>query len=81
MWGRLPVLDYPITLYVSDVTRAWNTGNAEFCDHIGLFVTKYSNTKIVFHFGSTLGNYGGLHAGDHVTLTVLGATITSTASL
>ncbi len=73
--------DYPITLYVSDVTRAWNAGNSEFCNHIGLFVTSYSNTKIVFHFGSTLASYGGLHAGDQVTLTVLGATITSTASL
>ncbi len=73
--------DYPITLYVSDVTRAWNAGNSEFCNHIGLFVTKYSNTKIVFHFGSTLASYGGLRAGDQVTVTVLGTTITSTASL
>ncbi len=73
--------DYPITLYVSNVTRAWTAGNSEFCNHIGLYVTKYSNTKIVFHFGSTLASYGGLRAGDQVTLTVLGATIASTATL
>jgi predicted outer membrane repeat protein len=71
--------DYPNTIQATDVTRNWNAGNSEFCSHIGLFVTSYSGTKIIFHFGSTLGSFGGMHRGDKVEVTLFGTTTTITA--
>jgi hypothetical protein len=71
--------DYPNTLYVTDVTRSWTAGNSEDCNHIGLYVTSYSDTNIVFHFGKTLASYGGMHSGDKVEVTLFGTTTTITA--
>ena len=71
--------DYANTLYVSDLTRPWYAGDT--CDVLGLYVTSYSNTKIVFHFPSILNRYGGMQSGDKVTVTVLGVAKTITASV
>ncbi len=74
--------DYANTLHVSDFTRGWSAGqDSGTCSDVGLFVTSYSNTKVVFHFGSKLASSGGLRTGDQVTLSVLGATVTNTATL
>ena len=62
-------------LFVSDLTNPWNAGQT--CDAVGLVVTSYTNTKIVFSF--QIGIVGTLQAGDQVKVTVLGATKTVTA--
>ena len=65
-----------------DHTQKWHAGDADPCpDVIGLIVTTYSDSKIVFKFGSSLAAFRGLRAGDLVTLTVLGVAKTSTATL
>ena len=62
-------------LFVSDLTNSWNAGQT--CDPVGLTVTTYTNTKIVFAF--QIGIHGTLQTGDQVTVGVLGATKTVTA--
>jgi hypothetical protein len=75
--------DYANTLSVVDVTRSWDAGRylGATRDCIGLLVTKYSGTKIVFHFGNQLGCCGGMHKGDMVAVAVFGTTTTITAPL
>jgi hypothetical protein len=69
--------NYNNTIPVSDTTRNWVAGTG--CTFVGLFVTSYTNSKIVFHFGSNLSTFGGMKTGDKVTVTVLGAAKTVTA--
>jgi hypothetical protein len=71
--------DYTNTVHISDLTRHWHSGQV--CNYVGLFVTSYSNTKIVLHFGSKLVTDGGLQKGDNVAVTVLGATKTIRAPI
>jgi hypothetical protein len=75
--------DYSNTISVVNHTKNWNAGEvvSAACSYIGLVVTSYSNTKIVFKFGSDLAFFGGLKAGDSVTVTLLGVAKTFTAAV
>ena len=66
-----------------DHTQDWNAGKDDggACSQIGLIVNTYSNTKVVFTFGSSLAGSGGVKAGARVTVTLLGAAETFTAAM
>ena len=69
-------------LAVVNHTQDWNAGKKHggTCSQIGLIVNTYSNTKVVFTFGSSLAGSGGVTAGASVTVTLLGAAETFTAA-
>jgi hypothetical protein len=61
-------------LWFSDTTQGWTAGQAGDC--IGLIVTSWSSTNVVFGFGNEYANYPPVQAGDQVQLSVQGATFT-----
>ena len=65
-------------LVFQDLTESWGAGGAGDC--IGLFVTSWSSTKVVFTFDSEYASFGPIKAGDQIEVTILGATDTVTAS-
>jgi len=65
-------------LEFQDVTESW--GGGELGDCIGLLLTSWSSTKVVFAFGNEYANYGPINAGDQIEVTVQGATDTVLAS-
>ncbi len=65
-------------LEFQDLTESWGAGEAGDC--IGLVLTSWSSTKVVFTFGNEYANYGPITAGDQIEVTVQGATDTVTAS-
>jgi hypothetical protein len=69
------------SLWFDNHTGVWEAGNGADANLIGLLVSSYSATKIVFQFGSF---YGGdifsLHPGDSYTMHVRGATFDGVAS-
>ena len=71
------------TLTFVDHTQHWNAGKdgGGTCSQIGLMVNTYSNTEVVFTFGSSLAGSGGVKAGASVTVTLLGAAETFTAGM
>lgn len=73
-------LDYGSLLSFLDTTANWGAGRGNPGDCIGLVVTSYSPTQIVFGFGSGYSGLGfSLNNGNHYALNVLGASFTSTA--
>ena len=77
--------DYgPAGLWFSDKTKGWTAGqykpkqNAGY-DCIGLLVSEFTGTQIVFTFGSYYGQYGPLQPGDKWRLHVRGATASGKA--
>jgi hypothetical protein len=63
--------DYgPSGLWFKDATRGWTAGQTGDC--IGLVVTSYTSTKIVYQFGADYPNFGPVTAGDSYTLSVRG---------
>jgi hypothetical protein len=65
-------------LELQDVTESW--GGGELGDCIGLLLTSWSSTKVVFTFGNEYANYGPINAGDQIEVTVQGVTDTVPAS-
>ena len=65
-------------LVFQDLTGSWGAGGAGDC--IGLFVTSWSSTKVVFTFDSEYASFGPIKAGDQIEVTILGATDTVIAS-
>src|SRR5262249_32513711 len=67
--------DYGNSLWIYDSTGVWNAGNSnpQF-DYIGLLVSTYTDSEIVYTFGSAYPTYGSLNQGDACTVTVLDAT-------
>jgi putative transposon-encoded protein len=65
-------------LIFQDLTESWGAGEAGDC--IGLLVTSWSSTKVVFTVGNEYANYGPIKAGDQIKVTVQGANDTVTAS-
>jgi hypothetical protein len=59
-------------LSFGDVTQGWTAGQAGDC--IGLTITSWSSTQVVFGFGNEYGNYPPVQAGDQVNVEVQGAT-------
>jgi hypothetical protein len=66
--------DYAANFSFSDTTGNWQAGKSSPCAFTGLVISSYSNTKIVFSFGSTYPTFGALNPGDNYTITLLGAT-------
>ena len=73
--------DYDNNLYFSD---GWGAGQGAgpFGDCTGLFISSYSDTQVVFTFGSGYGTgnnqYGTLSYGDSFQMNVFGATYNGT---
>jgi hypothetical protein len=74
-------IDYDNNLWISDGWGA-GEGSGPFGDCTGLNVSSYTNSQIVFTFGSGygtgVGQYGVLSPGDSFTMTVLGTTFSGT---
>ncbi len=60
--------DYGKSLYFTETTRGWTAG--EIGDCIGLVVSSYSETQIVFSFGAGYSHYGQVTSGDSYTLVI-----------
>jgi Subtilase family len=65
-------------LWFDDTTQGWTAGQAGDC--IGLVVTSWSSTQVVFGFGSEYGNYPPIQSGDQIEAGVQGATFTGPLS-
>jgi hypothetical protein len=73
--------DYAANLFFTDTTRTWSAGEGPpfGSDCIGLVITSYSDTGIVFTFGTQYGTGGALlTGGDSYTMNVLGSTFSGT---
>jgi hypothetical protein len=73
--------DYAANLFFTDTTETWNAGEGPpfGSDCIGLTITSYSDTGIVFTFGSQYGTGGALlTGGNSYTVNVLGSTFSGT---
>ena len=65
-------------LTFGDTTGSWGAGTGGDC--IGLVVSSYSATQIVYQFGSGYNSFGVLNSGDGYQLTVLTATHSGTVT-
>lgn len=70
--------DYGTSLYFTDNTLGWGAGESGDC--IGLVVTSYTSTRIVYQFGADYSNYGPVTAGNSFTLDVYGKSYTGTVT-
>jgi hypothetical protein len=59
-------------LWFNDATQSWTAGQAGDC--IGLIVTSWSSTQVVFALGSEYANYPPIQSGDQIEVEVQGAT-------
>jgi hypothetical protein len=65
-------------LYFQDTTENWGAGQTGNC--IGLLVTSWSATQVVFTFGNEYSNYGPIKTSDQIEVIVQGASDTVSAS-
>jgi hypothetical protein len=74
--------NYGGNFWLADTTADWNAGDSAppACNQLGLEVTSYSSSKIVFSPGSTYPSYGALNAGDSVTINLFGASYSTTVN-
>jgi hypothetical protein len=71
--------DYGATgLSFEDVTGVWTAGQTGDC--IGLVVSSYSNTKIVYSFGPFYTNFRPVTTGDSYEITIWGRNATGTVA-
>ncbi len=66
------------SLTFGDTTEGWTAGTGGDC--IGLVVSSYSSSQIVYGFGSGYNVYGTANSGDAYTLTVQGVAFSGTVS-
>ena len=64
------------SLTFSDTTGGWGAGTGGDC--IGLVVSSYSSSQVVYQFGSGYNTYGTANSSDSYSLTVQGATYSGT---
>ena len=79
--GSASGLDYGYDLYVQDFTANWAAGLRTVSgatDCVGLVVTAWSDSQIVFSFGNAYAN--NLNSGDSYSLTAFATTVTGTVS-
>jgi hypothetical protein len=64
---------------LSDITQGWTAGDktSAGCDNVGLVISDYTSTEIVFAPGSGFSHYS-LAFGDSFTMNVLGASLSGT---
>jgi Subtilase family len=65
-------------LWFEDTTQSWTAGQAGDC--IGLIVTSWTSTQVVFGFGNEYANYPAVQSGDQIEVDVQGATFTGPLS-
>jgi len=65
--------DFGNNLFIQDWTGPWLAGRGTAC--IGLFITSYSDTQVIFTFGSDYSFYS-LSSDDNFTVSLLGANFT-----
>jgi hypothetical protein len=65
-------------LYFQDSTENWGAGGTGNC--IGLVVSSWSATQVVFTIGSEYANYGPIKTGDQIEAVVKGASDSVAAS-
>jgi hypothetical protein len=66
------------SLTFNDTTGGWGAGTGGDC--IGLVVSSYSASQVVYQFGSGYNVYGTANSGDSFSLTVQGATYSGTVT-
>jgi hypothetical protein len=66
------------SLTFNDSTGSWGAGTGGDC--IGLVVSSYSSSQVVYQFGSGYNVYGTANSGDAFNLTVQGATYSGTVA-
>jgi hypothetical protein len=67
-----------VSLTFSDTTEDWGAGTGGDC--IGLVVSSFTSTQVVYQFGNGYTVYGTANSGDGFSLTVQGATYSGTVS-
>jgi hypothetical protein len=76
--------NYASNLYLQDLTRGWEAGHSTpgvDADCVGLVISSWSDTKVVFGFGSDYNtNSWVLYPGDSYALHVLSAVVTGTVT-
>ena len=65
-----------VGLWFSDKSAAWTAGQAGDC--IGLIVSSWSDTQVVYTFGNEYANYPAVGSGTQAEVGVQGATFTTT---
>ncbi len=71
--------NYDNSFYFADATHPWQAGQTGNC--IGLLISSYSNSQIVFTFGSEYPMLGSLSDGDSFSVSLFGVTYDGIASL
>jgi hypothetical protein len=66
-------------LAFSDTTQSWTAGETGDC--VGLIVTSWSNTKVVYGFGADYPSFHAVTKGDSIQVVVEGTTHTGTAGV
>jgi hypothetical protein len=66
------------SLTFGDTTGAWGAGTGGDC--IGIVVSSYTNSQVVYQFGSGYNTYGTANSGDAYTLTVQGLAFSGTVN-
>ncbi len=70
--------DYGTSLYFTETTQNWTAGETGDC--IGLIVSTYTETQIVYRFGAGYSHYGQVTSGDAYTLVVSSAKYSGTVA-
>jgi hypothetical protein len=70
--------DYGSALYFTESTQGWTAGQTGDC--IGLIVSSYTESQIVYKFGAGYSHYGQVTSGDTYTLVVRTAKHTGTVA-
>ncbi len=70
--------DFGTALLFTETTQQWTAGQSGDC--IGLVVSSYSATRVVFTFGSDYSNFGPVTSGDGYMVSVVGATKSGTVA-
>ena len=65
--------DFGSALSLQDLTQGWTAGEGS-GDCIGLIVSSFTETEVVYHLGSAYSHYPPIAKGDSYTVTVNGLT-------
>jgi hypothetical protein len=72
--------DFGSAVWFEDTTQGWSAGEGP-GDCIGLIFSSFTETKVIYHFGSAYSHYPQIHKGDHYTVMVNGLTHSGTAKI
>jgi hypothetical protein len=72
--------DFGTAVVFENDTEGWSAGEGA-GDCIGLIFSTFTETEVVYHFGSAYSHYDPLQTGDSYTLTVNGLSFSGTAKV